>query len=86
MLNVIMLNVIMLNVIMLNVILFKVVMLSAVAPINGLTCYTVLPNKSRLQNTTAHSRHQCMKTMVSSCHRCLINTGVEKNEQHFDID
>ncbi len=26
----------------------------------------------------AHIRHQCRKTTVLSCHRCLINTGVEK--------
>jgi hypothetical protein len=29
-------------------------------------------------NKTAHIRHQCRKTAVLSCHRCLINTGVEK--------
>jgi hypothetical protein len=23
-------------------------------------------------------KHQCRKTTVLSCHRCLINTGVEK--------
>jgi hypothetical protein len=27
---------------------------------------------------TARIRHQCRKTAVLSCHRCLINTGVEK--------
>jgi hypothetical protein len=37
-------------------------------------------------NRTAHIRHQCMKTTVFSCHRCLINTGVEKNELHLNID
>jgi len=26
------------------------------------------------------------ETTVLSCHRCLINTGVEKNEQHLNID
>ena len=26
------------------------------------------------------------KTAVLSCHRCLINTGVEKNEQHLNVD
>jgi hypothetical protein len=26
----------------------------------------------------AHIRHKCRKTTVSSCHRCLIKTGVEK--------
>ncbi len=29
-------------------------------------------------NRTAHNRHQCRKTIVSSCHRCLISTGVKK--------
>jgi hypothetical protein len=29
-------------------------------------------------NGTTHIRHQCRKTAVLSCHRCLINTGVEK--------
>jgi hypothetical protein len=27
-------------------------------------------------NRTMHIRHQCRKTTVLSCHRCLINTGV----------
>ncbi len=35
-------------------------------------------------NRTARIRHQCRKTTVLSCHRCLINTGVEKNEQHLN--
>jgi hypothetical protein len=29
-------------------------------------------------NGTAHIRHQCRKIAVLSCHRCLINSGVEK--------
>ncbi len=29
-------------------------------------------------NRTVHTRHLCRKTVVLSCHRCLINTGVEK--------
>jgi len=29
-------------------------------------------------NRTTHMRHQCRKTTALSCHRCLINTGVEK--------
>ena len=29
-------------------------------------------------NRAAHIRHQCRKTTVLSCHRCLINTGVKK--------
>ncbi len=36
-------------------------------------------------NRTAHIRHQCKKTIVSSCHRCLIKNGVEKNEQPLNI-
>jgi hypothetical protein len=31
-----------------------------------------------LNNGTAHIQHQCRKTTVLSCHRCLIKTGVEK--------
>jgi hypothetical protein len=31
-----------------------------------------------LHNRTTHIRHQCRKTTVLSCHRCIINTGVEK--------
>ncbi len=34
-------------------------------------------NELRL-NRRAHIKHQCRKTIVLSCHRCLINTGVEK--------
>ncbi len=30
-------------------------------------------------------RHQYMKTTFLSCHRCLANTGAEKNEQDFNI-
>ncbi len=29
-------------------------------------------------NRTACIRHQCSKTTVLSCHRCLTNTGIEK--------
>jgi hypothetical protein len=29
-------------------------------------------------NGTAHIRHWCWKIAVLSCHRCLINSGVEK--------
>jgi len=32
----------------------------------------------KIRNGTVHIRHQCRKTTVLSCHRCLINTGVEK--------
>ncbi len=41
---------------------------------------------SRLCNRTACIRDQCRKTTVFNCHRCLINTGVEKNEHHLNID
>jgi hypothetical protein len=40
-----------------------------------------LPKKEvsqRRSNRTANIRHQCRKTIVLSCHRCLINSGVEK--------
>ncbi len=37
-------------------------------------------------NRTAHIRHQCRKTTVLSCHRCQINTGVEKNELNMDLN
>jgi hypothetical protein len=37
-------------------------------------------------NGSAHIRHQFRKTTVLSCHRCLNNTGVDKNEQHLNID
>jgi hypothetical protein len=32
----------------------------------------------RFQNGTVLIRHQCRKTAVLSCHRFLINSGVEK--------
>jgi len=35
---------------------------------------------------TTRIRHLCRKPNVLSCHRCLIKTGVEKNEQHLNID
>ncbi len=36
--------------------------------------------------TTACIRHQYRKTTVLTCNICLINTGVEKNVQHSNID
>ena len=36
--------------------------------------------------TVISDRHRCRKTTVLSCHRCLIKTGVKKNEQHLNID
>jgi hypothetical protein len=30
--------------------------------------------------------HQRKKTTVLSCHRCLINTGVEKNEHYLNAN
>jgi hypothetical protein len=35
-------------------------------------------------NIIAHVRRLCGKTAVLSNHRCLINTGVEKNENLLD--
>ncbi len=35
-------------------------------------------NMIRHCNRTANIRHQCRKITLLSCHRCLINTGVEK--------
>jgi len=32
---------------------------------------------SRFEDSTECIRHQCRKTTVLSCQRCLINTGVE---------
>jgi hypothetical protein len=32
-------------------------------------------------NKTAGIRHQCRKTTVLRCHRCLINTDVEKTKK-----
>ncbi len=29
-------------------------------------------------NRTSHIRHQCRKATVLSCHRCQINSGVDK--------
>jgi hypothetical protein len=34
--------------------------------------------KTIFHNGAVHTRHQCRKTIVLSCHRCLINTCVEK--------
>jgi hypothetical protein len=36
-------------------------------------------------NGTACIIHQCRKTTVLSCHRCVVNMGVEK-EHHLDLD
>ncbi len=48
----------------------------------------VMANTSLLQygnNGTAYIGHECRKTTVLNCHRCLINTGVEKNELYLNI-
>ncbi len=37
-------------------------------------------------NRRAHIRHLCRKTTVFNCHRCLINTGVEKMSKIKKID
>jgi len=51
--------------------------------VHKLVHYLVMSNWS---NGRVHNRHRCRKTTVLGCHRCLINTGVEKNEQHLNID
>jgi hypothetical protein len=38
-----------------------------------------------VNNRTAHIRHQCRKTTVFGCQRCLINSGA-KNELHLNIN
>ncbi len=35
-------------------------------------------HRASQHNRTVHIWHQCRKATVLSCHRCLINTGVEK--------
>ncbi len=42
-----------------------------------MTCHGVISYFCQC-NKTVCIRHQCRKTNVLSCHRCLINTGVEK--------
>jgi hypothetical protein len=37
-------------------------------------------------NRTAHIRQQCREEIFLSCHKCLINTGVEKNDPRINID
>ncbi len=37
-----------------------------------------VPDLEEKPTGTAHIPHQCRKTTVLSCHRCLIKTGVEK--------
>jgi hypothetical protein len=37
-------------------------------------------------NGRACIRHQCRKTAILSCHRFLINSGVESNEEHLNMD
>ncbi len=44
------------------------------------------PALTKEANRTVWIRQQCRKTTVLSCHRCLINTGVKKNELHLNID
>jgi len=48
-----------------------------------------VPNMEVLKlttNGTLHNRHQCRKTTVLGYHRCIINTGVEKNELNLNKD
>ncbi len=37
-------------------------------------------------NRTAHIRHQCRKTAVLNFQMCFVYTGVEKMNQHLNID
>jgi len=37
-------------------------------------------------NGTGHIRYWGRKTIILSCHICLINSGVEKNEHHLNMD
>jgi hypothetical protein len=56
---------------------FSVVLTCYAYPLgSGTRPLTVLPTNNT--NGTAHIRHQCRKTTVLSCHRCLINSGVEE--------
>jgi hypothetical protein len=41
--------------------------------------------ESLTTHNRTHIRHQCRKTTILSCHRCLTNTGVKK-EHHLNID
>ncbi len=44
-----------------------------------------LKNCNANGNRTASIRHRCRKTTVLRCHRRLISTGVEKNEQRLNV-
>jgi hypothetical protein len=48
--------------------------------------FASVANSSFVSNRKACIRHRCRKTTVLSCHRCLLNPGVEKNELHLNID
>ncbi len=43
-------------------------------------------SRNYVDNRRAHIRHQCRKTTLLGCHRCLINIGVEQNVPHYNID
>ncbi len=57
-----------------------ILILSNKLDLNEETHFTIaeLKLKVGLDNRTVHIRHLCRKTAALSCHRCLINTGVEK--------
>ncbi len=45
----------------------------------AVACWAILPqNIKNKVNWRAHIRHQCRKTTVLNCHRCLINTVLKK--------
>ncbi len=44
----------------------------------GINAATIFRKLDHFINATVRIRHQCRKNTVLSCHRCLINSGVEK--------
>jgi hypothetical protein len=62
-------------------IILSIVKLKLLSPKTHIHCFCFIP-----ANREVHIRHQCRKTTVLSCHRCIINTGVEKNEQHLKLN
>ncbi len=69
----------MLSVIMLNVIMLSVSMLNVVAPLlKSVSLGLHITMSATIKLIYFSIRHQCKKTTVLSCHRCLINASVEK--------
>jgi hypothetical protein len=90
-------SVVMVNVTILTVVMLIVIMLRVVAPkrrfsqclgVSSIKLFSLfmLFKNLLVLNRKAHIRQQRMKTTVLSCHRCLINTSIETNEQHFNIN